>query len=157
MSMEIKLPVAESAARPPLNPQQMSALQATLAPFTPEPLFDIPSAVYAFYAAGWAALLLVYAWTFRTNSLVLFVLTFIGFYAVMFFAVPAALAVTGPRRAKTVKSVMEFLDSRMPIADGNVTGREAVIQVLTVPFVLAIGAFAISFIVAAARTAHVSY
>jgi type IV secretory pathway VirB2 component (pilin) len=72
---------------------------------------------------------------------------------VMFFGVPVMLSRVGPKKRSTL-GFGEFLRGEFDTLTGPVSGTEVLIQVITVPLALSLGAVAIAFIVHASKIAY---
>jgi hypothetical protein len=114
------------------------------------PVWDMHPTAYGLWVGCWALLFSIMTWTFLGSASALFLLAMIGFYAAMFFAVPAALG-RFTMANRPAQHFADFLDSDMPILGGWISGREALVQMTMVPLALAFGAVFISNVVAWAR------
>lgn len=94
-------------------------------------------------AAIYAALILVYWVTFGGNRSSAFMVAISSGFAVAFFAVPwfalrsrKAFLLRSQQSAVRQRTFSEFLDGPVDTANGICSGREAMVQILTVPLCL---------------------
>jgi type IV secretory pathway VirB2 component (pilin) len=108
---------------------------------------DVPPTVYATFIGCWAALVVVFWFTFAESPNAAFMVAISTALALMFFGVPIVLSRTGSQPPFTVRGLDQFLRGRVQTLTGPVNGLDALVQIVVVPVCLTIGAIAISLII----------
>jgi hypothetical protein len=106
---------------------------------------DMPVAAGFMIVAVYVALMGAFALTLAHESHAIFAILIGSFFVAMFFAVPAAflrLEQDGNRRP----TLSIFLERGMDTATGRISGAGALVQMLIVPFLLALAILAIGVI-----------
>ena len=106
---------------------------------------DMPAAAGVLMVGVYAALMGAFALTLAHESHATFAIAIGVFFVAMFFAVPAAflrLERNGGRRP----TLTAFLERGMDTATGRISGAGALVQMLIVPFLLALAILAIGVI-----------
>jgi len=106
--------------------------------------------VYKLALLCWVGLLAVFWITFWMSTGALFMITVGTFYAVMFFGVPYAMTRQTPAIVPA-RSLAGFARGRFATLYGPVSGADALLQVILVPLLLALGGVAFGIIIHWAR------
>ena len=101
---------------------------------------DMPKAAGVFLILAYAALMSAFAITIH-GARADFAILIGAFYLAMFFGIPALFL--GVERDGTRRpDLVQFLDRGIDTATGRISGGEALVQMLIVPALLALGVFA---------------
>lgn len=111
-------------------------------------------AVFKLALLCWILLLAIFWVTFAMSANALFVVAIGTVYATVFFSVPYIMSRIGGFSRTSSISLGDFLRGRFETLYGPIGGREALMQVILVPFCVGLGSIAIGFIIHAARSAH---
>ena len=76
------------------------------------------------------------------------------FYALVFFGVPFIMSRMAPKCDASPLSLDAFVRGRFDTFCGSVSGFDALLQVILVPFALSIGGMVIGYIIHSARIAN---
>lgn len=98
-------------------------------------VWDLHPGVHVMLAASFAAFLIILGSITMDRGMILPFVVFFTFLAA-FFGVPAVFARVTPEQYGRFQSWSEFLDEEIDTGSGRLTGRSAVVQILTVPVLL---------------------
>lgn len=112
---------------------------------------DMPAAVHGLALACWVAFLSVFWITFAMSANAEFMVAISTVYAVVFFGVPTILARMSPKRARKHPGLLQFLHGRFDTLYGEISGFDALVQVIVVPACLTLGGIGIALAIHAAR------
>lgn len=111
-------------------------------------------AIYKLAVLNWAMLLVVFWVTFFVSANALFMVVVGTFYALVFFGVPFIMSRMAPKGDASPLSLNAFVRGRFDTFCGTVSGFDALLQVILVPFALSIGGMVIGYIIHSARIAN---
>jgi len=111
-------------------------------------------AIYKLAVLNWAMLLVVFWVTFFVSANALFMVVVGTFYALVFFGVPFIMSRMAPKGDASPLSLDAFVRGRFDTFCGSVSGFDALLQVILVPFALSIGGMVIGYIIHSARIAN---
>lgn len=101
---------------------------------------DMPKAAGVFMIIAYASLMAAFALTIH-GARADFAIVIAAFYVIMFFALPAVFLGTEADRTRR-PDLVQFLDRGIDTATGPISGGGALVQMLIVPVLLALGVFA---------------
>jgi hypothetical protein len=126
-------------------PERAAEIEAHSQPKGAAAVPDMPVAAGLMVVAVYVGLMGAFALTLARESHAIFAIGIGSFFVAMFFAVPAVflrLEQDGGRRP----SLTAFLERGMDTATGKISGPGALVQMLIVPFLLALAILAIGVI-----------
>ena len=144
-----------------------SGLPAVVTPVIPLPQRQAPAivplrilraamhpSVYKIALACWFSLLALFWVTFFVSANARFMLAISTVYATVFFGLPFILSRMRRGGYFPPYGLGDFIRGRFDTLYGPVSGIDALLQVVIVPLVLAVGGVAIALIIASARNVH---
>lgn len=108
---------------------------------------DLPARVGWMILAAYGAILAAFLMLYTGSGRAAFMVAISGVYIALFFAVPIAFLRNEPQRGPR-PSYARFLQTGIDTWTGHLTGREAVIQILIIPVMIAVAITGIGIIAA---------
>jgi len=110
---------------------------------------EIPAAVGWMIVGAYAGIMSLFILTFARSAEPAMVTVISALYALIYLAVPAIFLRVEGRSGHT--TLPGFLNSGLQTNTGHVTGREAIVQIMTIPLAIAVAVGGICVIVAFSR------
>jgi hypothetical protein len=97
---------------------------------------DVPAALGAMMVAAYAGIMAAFVLLYTANRMATMMVAISIVYTTVYLAVPAIFFRVEPTRRPRV-TIAEFLDRGLDTWTGHIGGREAMIQILTIPAAIA--------------------
>lgn len=117
---------------------------------------DIHGGIYAIIGGAYAWMIFVLWLALNADGEAVFMIAISTFFLAMYAGIPAALTAIGRNppeyRSRLHSDFAEFLDRKFSTSTGTISGREAALQILSIPVILALGMTLMAFIIVNAQS-----